>query len=37
MNYRYNQGFDEPGANYEQYLLQLDNPDKISLEDHPYV
>ena len=37
INYRYNQGFDEPGANYEQYLLQFDDPDKIPLEDRPYV
>ena len=27
INYRHNQGINERDANYEHYLLQLDNPD----------
>ena len=30
-NYRHNQGINELDANYKQYLLQFDNPDKITL------
>ena len=37
INYRYNQGFDKSDANYEQYLLQFDDTDRITLEDCPYV
>ena len=37
INYRHNQGNNETDANYENYLLQFDDPDKIALEDHQYV
>ena len=36
-NYNNNQGNTEQNANFEQYLLQLNNPDEIPLKDHPYV
>ena len=35
--YRHNQGINELDANYEQYLLQVENNKRIPLEDHSYV
>ena len=37
INYKHNQGNNEMDANYEQYLLQVENNKRIPLEDHSYV